>query len=161
MRKQLVMEIKLATNEDATIINSIVENTINEIYPIYLSQANINFFLDLHKKENIIKDIENENVWAFQYNGITFATATCIGNLVKRLFILPSFQSNGYGSAIMSFFEDKISENYNSIIVEATVSSINFYIKRNYYTIKNVQMDIGNNKILYFERLQKDLTKEG
>ena len=34
------MEIKIATIEDADIITSIVENTITEIYPKYLSEEN-------------------------------------------------------------------------------------------------------------------------
>lgn len=101
------MEIKQATKKDIDIINSIVENTINEIYPKYLSDAIIKFFLELHSRENILKDIKNNNVWVFQFHGISFATATCINNIVKRLFVLPEFEGNGYGSAIMSFFEEK------------------------------------------------------
>ena len=153
------MEIKIATIEDAEIITSIVENTITEIYPKYLSEENIEYFLNLHSKENIIKDIKNKNVYVFQYHGISFATATIRENNVKRLYVLPSFEGNGYGSAIMTFFEDKISEKYDYILIDSTSPSINFYIKRGYYTIENIEFNINNEKILYYEILKKDLIK--
>ncbi|MBX7076262.1 MAG: GNAT family N-acetyltransferase [Methanobacteriaceae archaeon] len=155
------MEIKQATKKDIDIINSIVENTINEIYPKYLSDAIIKFFLELHSRENILKDIKNNNVWVFQFHGISFATATCINNIVKRLFVLPEFEGNGYGSAIMSFFEEKISEKYDNIQVDGISPSMNFYVNRGYHTVKNIPKNIGNENILYYERLKKDLIKEG
>lgn len=38
---------------------------------------------------------------------------------------------------------------------------MNFYVNRGYHTVKNIPKNIGNENILYYERLKKDLIKEG
>ncbi len=153
----ILVEIKKAIENDMNSVYKIVNKTINEIYYKYLSNAIIDYFFDLHSEEKILNDIKNQNVYVFQDHGETFATATCEENLIKRLYVLPEFEGNGYGSSIMDFLENKISANYAYSLVDGVDSSMKFYLKRGYYTIDNIITDVGNQQQFYYERLRKDL----
>lgn len=153
------MNIKKAKIEDLELINNIVHSTINEIYPKYYNLEVVNFFNQLHNSENISKDILNENVYIFGFNELSFGTVTLIDNYVKRLFIIPEFQGNGYGSGIMEFLEEIVAKDYDEIILDSSLPSFKFYINRNYRLNEAHTIEVENGKILFYEQLIKFLKK--
>ena len=57
------MQLMLAKNHDAPQVYSIVQETINEVYPKYYLKEIVDMFCEFHSLENITKDIEAENTY--------------------------------------------------------------------------------------------------
>lgn len=60
------MEYIKANEKDTEQIVMLVQDTIRAIYPKYYPKEVVNFFCELHCKENISKDIENGQVGIFR-----------------------------------------------------------------------------------------------
>lgn len=56
------MEYLKAKREDLDQIYQLVQETIQTIYPQYYPESIVDFFCNLHSKENIAADIENSYV---------------------------------------------------------------------------------------------------
>lgn len=149
------MNIQKAKMDNLELINGIVHSTINKIYPDYYTQEVVDFFNELHSKESISKDIINGNVYIFGFNEMSFGTVTLIDNCVKRLFIIPEFQGNGYGSGIMEFIEEIVSKDYEEIILDSSLPSFKFYTGRDYSLKESYTLELENGKILFYEQLYK------
>lgn len=55
----------------------------------------MDFFCELHNRENIAKDIENGNVGILLVDGQIVGTGSYDGNHITRVYVLPEFQSKG------------------------------------------------------------------
>ena len=93
--------IRLAEIADLETILQITHDTISEIYCHHYAEGVVGFFLGHHSREHILSDIENEIVWLLEEGGNAVGTVTIKGNAVNRLFVLPEWQSHGYGSQLM------------------------------------------------------------
>jgi len=82
--------------------------------------------------DNISSDIEKECVYLFKVNDDYVGTASIKGNEICRLFVLPEWQGQGFGSRIMDFAESKIFETSETIILDASFSAQEMYLKRGY-----------------------------
>lgn len=149
--------IKLAQIEDVKVIQNIVHNTISEIYPNYYPKEVVDFFLEHHREENIMKDIQIGNVYLLYRNDECVGTGTIDGEYMNRVFILPSHQGKGYGTLIMNFIEDKIAKNYNKVYIDSSLPAFNIYIKRGYNPIKYSEEFVGNNRVLCFQVMSKEV----
>ena len=97
-----------ATTKDLDSVFGIVQSSIKEIYPQYYPKEVVDFFSDLHSKENILKDIEDELVGILQVDGECVGTGCYRDNHITRVYIEPAYQKKGYGSYIMDCLENNI-----------------------------------------------------
>ena len=130
------MVIKPALISDLNIVREITRATVSEVYPRYYSKGAVEFFLNHHNDNNITNDISNNRVFLCvdceDSKPIEVGTVTIKNNEICRLFVLPVYQGNGYGKALMDFAETKISEKYNEIKLAASLSAKTIYLKRGY-----------------------------
>jgi len=63
-------------------------------------------------------------------------TVTIDGNEINRLFVLPQFHKNGYGSKMMDFAEKEIFSKYSKIQLHASLPGKKFYIERGYSAVE-------------------------
>ncbi|MFP4403748.1 MAG: GNAT family N-acetyltransferase [Nanoarchaeota archaeon] len=102
---------------------------INELFNVYtpnnlIEMAKHRKFFVLKKEEKIIGTI------AVDLNNIT------------TLFIDLNFQNKGYGSILLEHAEKIIkTQNYSHIKLNSSISAINFFDKKGYKIISNVEME--------------------
>ena len=71
------MGIRQAVLDDLNIVRHISEVTISEIYPHYYPKGAVDFFLEHHSEENILRDIKRNQVFlCFDYAQDAVGTIT-------------------------------------------------------------------------------------
>lgn len=89
-----------ASTKDIEVILNIVQASIKSVYPKYYPKEVVDFFSDLHCKENIINDINDELVGILLVDGVCVGTGCYRVNHITRVYVLPEQQGKGYGSYI-------------------------------------------------------------
>lgn len=127
------MDIRQAALTDLDTIKSISVTTISKIYPHYYPKGAVNFFLEHHREENILNDIEKGAVFlCFNEEKNVVETITIKDNEISRLFVLPVYQNKGFGTAMLDFAERTISKQYSKIVLAASLPAKQMYLKRGY-----------------------------
>ena len=147
--------MRLAEIKDLERVIQITRDTISDIYSHYYAEGVVNFFLEHHSRENVLSDIENGMVWLLEDNGYPIGTVTIKGNAVNRLFVLPDFQSHGYGSRLMDFAEAKIAEKYSHVHIDSSLAAKEMYLKRGYKEKKTCKIQADNGDILIYDEMEK------
>ena len=151
------MEYIKATEKDIEQILMIVQNTIQEIYPIYYTKEVVNFFCKLHCKESISEDVKNGLVGILREDHMIVGTGCYKDNHITRVYVKPECQGRGYGSYIMQYLENQISLQYDRVYLDASLPASHLYEKRGYQTIKHEKWNVENGKILVYEIMVKSL----
>lgn len=147
--------IRIAEMTDLDSVLQITGDTISEIYPHYYAKGVVDFFLQHHSRENVLSDIEKGMVWLLEADDCLVGTVTIQNNEINRLFILPVYQSHGYGSRLMDFAEAKIAENFDRIHVDASLAAKEMYLKRGYREEKTCRIEADNGDILVYDEMEK------
>lgn len=132
LQQALHMDIHLAKKSDLEKVKDITYQTISEVYPHFYPGGVVDFFLELHNAENIMKDIVLSNTYLAVCDEECVGTITINEREISRLFVLPAYQGKGLGTALMDFAEEKILESYSEIELHASLSGKKMYIKRGY-----------------------------
>ncbi len=153
-----MIEYIQAESKDIEIIFDIVQGSIKNTYPKYYPKEVVEFFCDLHCRENILKDIGDGLV------GILFVDGTCVGtgcyrdSHITRVYVSAEYQGKGYGSYIMDCLETIISKKHSKAILDASLPASHLYSKRGYSTIKHCKYPVKNDAILVYEIMEKKLS---
>lgn len=151
------MEIVLAGIEQKDRIKYITHETIHAIYPHYYAKGAVDFFLAHHCSENIEHDIRMQSVYVINDGENTVGTVTIKDNEVCRLFVLPEYQHNGFGQALLDFAEQMVSEQWREVIVDASLSAKCLYKKRGYSEIEYHRIATDNGDFLCYDVMKKIL----
>lgn len=152
--------IRLAEISDLEPVLQITHDTISEIYSHYYAEGVVDFFLGHHSREHILSDIEEGIVWLLEEDGGIIGTVTIKGNAVNRLFVLPEWQSHGYGSRLMDFAEDKIAERFTHVHIDSSLAAKEMYLKRGYKEKKTCRILEDNGDILIYDEMEKWVDKQ-
>ena len=126
------MEILKANQGDLSTIDYIVKSTINEVYPNYYSAGVVKFFLKIHSRELIERDIKLSTSYLIVSQGKSIGTFLIKNNEFSRFFVLPKYMGKGFGSQALDFIENVIFCSYDEIKMCASKSGLPFYINRGY-----------------------------
>lgn len=110
----------------------------------------------MHNRENIAIDIENNRTYILADNNKIIGTGSFLENHISRVFILPEYQNQGYGSKIMDFLESKIRLNYTYTVLESSIPSKEFYKNRNYVKLDEERLFIDDDFYFSFDVLEKN-----
>ena len=152
--------IRLAKSTDLKTVLQITRYTISSIYPKYYAKGVVDFFIQHHKQDNILNDIENARVWLLEADGSFAGTVTIKENAVNRLFVLPEFQSQGFGSQLMDFAENKIAENYSQIYIDSSLAAKEMYLKRGYREKRTCKIETETGDILVYDEMEKPASRQ-
>lgn len=152
------MEYRLAKQEDAECICKIVQDTIKEVYPKYYLTEIVDMFLEFHNQESIIKDIQNENVYVILEKDKIIGTGTVNANHITRVYVLPEYQGNGFGTYIMNELEHVIGKKYDKAEIDASLPACKMYYNRGYRTIDHGIWECAKGVIQIYEIMEKDLS---
>lgn len=151
------MEYIKATEENIDCVFNIVQKTVRCIYPKYYPKEVVDFFCELHNRENIAKDIKSQNVEILVVDNQIVGTGSHKDNHITRVYVLPEFQGKGYGSFIMQCLEDKISQDYPMALLDASLPACRLYEQRGYHTVKHEKWPVKNSVVLVYEIMEKAL----
>lgn len=152
--------IRLAEIKDLENVLQITRDTTSQIYSHYYAEGVVKFFLEHHSRENVLSDIENGIVWLLEEDGCKVGTVTIKGNAVNRLFVLPEYQSHGYGSRLMDFAEAKIAEKYSYVHLDSSLAAKEMYLKRGYKEKKTCRILADNGDILIYDEMEKRVNNQ-
>ena len=153
------IEYRKANLDEAEKVCYIVQHTKAVIYPDYYTKAVVDFFGSLHSIENIKKDIEQNRISVLIVDGEIIGTGSHTGNYITRVYVLPEYQGQGYGSKIMDELEKDIFVGYDDCELDASLPACIFYEKRGYKTVRHVKYDIGHGKYMIYEIMRKEKEK--
>lgn len=144
-----------AEKENAEEIYRLVQNTITTVYPKYYPKEVVNFFCQLHSKENIEKDIESGNVGMLMDGARLVGTGSRRDDHITRVYVDPAFGGRGYGSYIMQVLEDEIALHYDAAYLDASLPASHMYEKRGYVTVRHDRWAVENGAVLVYEIMRK------
>lgn len=147
--------IRSAEIRDLEDVLHIIHDTISKTYSHYYAGGVVDFFLQHHSREHVLPDIKNRIVWLIEEDGCMVGTVTIKGNAVNRLFVLPEYQSHGYGSQLMDFAEAKIAEKFSHVHIDSSLAAKEMYLKRGYKEKRTCRIPAGNGDILIYDEMEK------
>lgn len=149
------LTIKKAWLEQTNEIDEMVSKTIKEIYSKYYSNEVVDFFLELHKRDNIYNDILQGNTYMIGYGSTILGTGTINQNTISRVYISPSNQHKGMGTKLMDYLEEKIIKNYSYVTIDVSLPAAEFYRKRGYEFLRQAELSVANGKLLSYSIMRK------
>lgn len=156
---EINMIYELAIKENLQDVYKLVQHTIKKVYPKYYPKEVVEFFCEHHSKESILRDIENGNVSILKVDDKIVATGCFVENHLTRVYVLPEYQRNGYGTFIIKNIEDQVSERYNNLYLDASLPATSLYEKLGFSTVRHEKYEVENGVVLVYEVMQKRLNK--
>ena len=86
----------------------------------------MNFFLELHNRENIHNDILEGNTYVIGCGAAILGTGTMNQNTISRVYVTPNNQHEGIGSKLMDYLEEEIIKNYSYVNIDASLPGLDF-----------------------------------
>ena len=129
------MEIRKALPEDLPVVGDITRRTVQEVYPSYYPAGAVDFFLDWHRDEAILPDIQAGEVYLLWAGSEAVGTVTLHKDEITRLYVPRARQGRGYGRVLLDFAEKAIGEKYGRIRLEASLPAAALYWKRGYRVV--------------------------
>ena len=152
------MEIVTAQKDDLQIVCDITHTTINMIYPRYYPTGAVQFFLAHHKDEHIMADLSCGKVFVLYVDDDPVGTVTISENSINRLFVLPKYQHNGYGKALLDFAEKQILKSYECVQIDASFPAKRIYLNRGYKEIEYNIIETDNGDCLCYDVMKLEKT---
>ena len=152
------MKIIRATDADFETVRQITQDTIRTVYPHYYPEGAAAFFLAHHNDAAIEQDIRKSRVFlCISDSGEAAGTVTIHDNEIGRLFVLPEFQGNGFGRALLDFAEQEIARNYEFAVLDVSFSAKAIYLKRGYEAVSWHVIETENGDFLCFDEMRRKL----
>ncbi len=146
-----------AVTEMANDIYHVFYTTIRTVYPKYYPKEAVDFFIQLHNKEQIRKRIASEHIGVLT-DGRTIVGTGCLkGSHITGVYVLPDYQKQHGGSQIMDYLEHKIAEKHDKAILDASLPAVCFYGHRGYQTVGHGVCELENDVKLVYEIMEKQL----
>lgn len=153
--KNFKMQLKHA--ECPAKVAEIVAKTIKAVYPRYYPFGAVQFFLDLHNEQQIKEALSREDIYFAVVEGEIVGTGSIRGNEIRRLFILPKYQSKGYGSRLMDCLEDVVFKQFQTVHIDASFPAERMYLDRGYRIKSYEKIETENGDYLCYHTMEKSL----
>ena len=115
------LQYRKATSDDAEKAYYIVQHTKDVIYPDYYTREVVEYVDRYYTFEIIKSDIEQGITRVLVMDGEIIATGSRTGNHIMRVYVLPEFQGQGFGSRMMDELEKEIFESCDDCVLEASL----------------------------------------
>ena len=141
---------------DFETVRRITHETIKTVYPRYYPAGAVAFFLAHHNDAAIMKDINENRVFMYiSDGGQAVGTVTVHDDEIGRLFVLPEYQGSGYGTALLEFAENRVSERFSEIVLDASWSAKGLYLRRGYRAESYHTIETETGDFLCFDTMKK------
>ena len=151
------MEYGTATSDMASAIYNVLHTTIKAVYAKYYPKEVVDFFCQHHSKEHILDGIASGNMGVLFENGAIVGTGCFDNNHITGLYVLPTYQKQGFGSYIMDCLEMEISKKFDVAVLDASLPAVFLYEHRGYKTVGHGIYELENDVKLVYEVMEKNL----
>jgi len=160
MSKRPSISVRRFKPSDHDIVKSLIQKTIDACYSdVYCKEA-VRFFKDWHCDDRILNEAKEAYTVVLEKNRQIIATGTIVGDEIRRVFIEPAFQKQGFGRVIMRKLEAKAFElGVHLVKLDASIPSKRFYDSLGYVTPQETFLELENHKRLDFYKMQKTLDR--
>jgi len=150
-----IREIKPSDIEE---VKKLIWDTINTCYPVIYSPKVITYWESLHNTEGILKDMNEGFMVVLEKNGYIVATGSLLEDEIRRVYVLPEFQSQGLGKKVMQELEEQARRlDLNSVRLCSSLVSKKFYDAIGYETTEEKFHKLDNGETLHYYAMQKKL----
>jgi len=158
MAREIGATIREFQRADLAALKALVHKTITTCYPGYYGVEAVRFFIDYHSEEAILRDAEKGCTIVLAKAGRPLATGTIVDDEIKRVFVDPAFQKQGFGRRIMQQLEKTAArQRTGTVKLDASLPSKAFYDRLGYVTVEPAFLPVGNGRRLDFFKMQKAL----
>lgn len=141
----------------AETVHNILHTTIKTIYPKYYPKEVVDFFCAHHSMEHVAEGIASGKMGVLTDGKTIVGTGCYFDNHITGVYVLPEYQGYGYGTIIMNHLEAKISEKYDTVLLDASLAAVFLYEHRGYKTIGHGKYELENGVKLVYEIMEKKL----
>ena len=150
--------IRESERADLPALKALVHKTITTCYPGHYVVEAVRFFVDYHSEEAILQDAEKGRTVVLDNAGRILGTGTLVGDEIKRVFVDPTFQKQGFGRQIMQKLEESAArQGAAAVKLDASLPSHAFYDRLGYVTVEPAFLPVENGQRLDFFKMQKTL----
>ncbi len=143
---------------DLPAVKTLVHQTITTCYPGHYCAEAVRFFIDYHSDEAILRDAEEGRTIMLDQAGRILGTGTLVGAEIKRVFVSPAFQRQGWGRRIVQSLEETATlAGVETVKLDASLPSKAFYDRLGYVTVAPAFLPVENGRRLDFFRMRKTL----
>ncbi|MCL5281963.1 MAG: GNAT family N-acetyltransferase [Planctomycetes bacterium] len=158
MAREIGATIREFQRADLPALKALVHKTIATCYPGHYGMEAVRFFLDYHNEEAILQDAQKGRTVILDKAGRILGTGTLVEDEIKRVFVDPTFQKQGFGRSIMQQLEEAATWQGTVIVkLDASLPSKAFYDRLGYITLGPAFLPVGNDRRLDFFKMQKTL----
>ncbi len=158
MAREIGSTIREFQRADLPALKALVHQTIALCYPGHYCTEAVRFFIDYHSEEAILRDTEKGRIIVVDRAGRILGTGTLVGDEIKRVFVNPALQKQGWGRRIMQNLEETAARAGVAIVkLDASLPSKAFYDRLGYVTVEPAFLPVENGRRLDFLRMQKIL----
>ena len=158
MARDMEATIREFRRADLAALQSLVHKTITTCYPGHYGAEAVRFFIGYHNEEAILRDAENGGTIVLDKAGRLLGTGTIVGDEIKRVFVDPTFQKQGFGRRIMQRLEETaFRRRVTTVRLDASLPSKAFYDELGYTTVAPAFLSVENGRRLDFFKMQKTL----
>lgn len=134
-----------------------MQETIRTVYPKYYPAEVVEFFLQLHSREHTQEGVESGNRGVLMVDGEIVGVGCADGNHITSVYVLPECQGRGYGSHILDCLEERIAQEHDIAVLDASLPATMLYEHRGYKTTGHGVLDVDNGVKLVYEIMEKRL----
>ena len=152
------VSFRLFKKSDLHSVVELMHHTIQVCYPACYKQEVIDFFIDYHKPEEIIRKAkEGKILLAFTDNQLV-ATGYLVNTEIGGVYVHPNYQHKGIAQKVVEalIHEAKIT-NLNSVWLESTPIAVKLYKKLGFALDEECIMYVENNTPLPYFHMVKQL----
>ncbi len=158
MAREIHPTIREFRSTDLPALQSLIHRTITVCYPGHYCPEAVRFFVNYHDEETILRDAEQGRIMVLDRAGRLLGTGALVGEEIKRVFVDPMFQKQGFGRRIMQHLEEAAARHgVRTVRLDAPLPSKAFYDKLGYTTIETAFLPVENGRRLDFFKMQKIL----
>jgi GNAT superfamily N-acetyltransferase len=158
MAREIGATIREFQKADLPALRTLVRKTIATCYPGHYGAEAVRFFIDYHSEEAILRDAHEGRTVILDKAGRILGTGTLVGEEIKRVFVDPTFQKQGFGRWIMRQLEEAAAEQGTRIVkLDASLPAKTFYDRLGYLTVEPAFLPVENGRRLDFFKMEKAL----
>jgi GNAT superfamily N-acetyltransferase len=158
MAREIGSTIREFRRADLPAVKALVHQTIATCYPRHYCAEAVRFFLDYHHEEAILRDAREGRTIVLDKAGRILGTGSVVGDEIKRVFVDPAFQQQGFGRQIMQRLEAAaVARGITTVKLDASLPAKVFYDRLGYATIAAAFLPVENGRHPDFFKMEKML----
>ncbi len=158
MAREIGATIREFQRADLAAMKALIHQTITKCYPGHYCAEAVRFFIGYHSEEAILRDARKGRTLVLDKAGRVLGTGTLVGAEIKRVFVNPAFQKQGWGRRIMQHLEETAARaGVETVKLDASLPSKTFYDRLGYVMVEPAFLPVENGQRLNFFKMHKTL----